>query len=80
MTPSTPYSVVFAATARRGMNRLPMHVAAALSEHITGALADSPRRLGKPLEAPYEGIWSTRRGDYRAWWPWSASSASRSGR
>ncbi|MGH9216877.1 MAG: type II toxin-antitoxin system RelE family toxin [Acidimicrobiales bacterium] len=66
MTTPAPYSVAFAATARRGMNRLPWHVATTLFEHITGAVAKNPRRLGKPLEAPYDGVWSTRRGEYRA--------------
>ncbi|MGQ0777226.1 MAG: type II toxin-antitoxin system RelE family toxin [Pseudonocardiales bacterium] len=68
MTPPTPYSVAFAAAARRGMNRLPEHVAAALFEHLTGALASNPHRLGKPLDKPYDGIWSTRRGEYRAFY------------
>lgn len=50
------------------MNRLTWQVATALFEHLTGAVADNPRRLGKPLEAPYDGVWSTRRGEYRAFY------------
>jgi mRNA interferase RelE/StbE len=28
------------------------------------APCENPHRLGKPLEAPYDGVWSTRRGEY----------------
>jgi mRNA interferase RelE/StbE len=35
-------------------------------EHITGPLVGNPRRLGKPLEEPYDDVWTTRRGEYRA--------------
>lgn len=31
-----------------------------------GPVAENPWRLGKPLEAPFDDVWSTRRGDYRA--------------
>lgn len=61
-----PYAVAFTPAARRGLARLPLAVAAALFEHITGPLADNPRRLGKPLEEPYDDVWTTRRGEYRA--------------
>ncbi len=29
------------------------------------ALAENPRRRGKPLGADFVGLWSARRGDYR---------------
>lgn len=61
-----PYAVTFTPAARRGLARLPLAAAAAMFEHITGPLAGNPRRLGKPLEAPYDGVWTTRRGEYRA--------------
>lgn len=48
------------------MNHLPLTAAVALHEHLTGPVADNPRRLGKELDKPYEGLWSTRRGEYRA--------------
>ena len=60
------YSVVFTAAARRGMNRLPLSAATALYEHITGPVAGNPHRLGKQLDAPLDGLRSTRRGEYRA--------------
>jgi mRNA interferase RelE/StbE len=48
------------------MNRLPLSVAAAVHEHLSGAVVDNPHRLGKQLDAPYQALWSTRRADYRA--------------
>jgi mRNA interferase RelE/StbE len=38
----------------------------ALYEHLTGPVAGNPHRLGKPLDAPFDELRSTRRGDYRA--------------
>ena len=66
MTNAARYAVTFTPPARRRMDKLPLEAAVALFEHITGPVADNPRRLGKPLEAPYDGVWTTRRGDYRA--------------
>jgi mRNA interferase RelE/StbE len=60
------YTVLYTAAARRQMNRLPLPAAAAIHEHLMGPVAENPRRLGKQLDAPYEGLWSTRRGEYRA--------------
>ena len=48
------------------VTRLPLSAASALYEHLTGPVADNPHRLGKPLEAPFNEVWTTRRGDYRA--------------
>jgi mRNA interferase RelE/StbE len=48
------------------MNKLPVEAAVALYEHLTGPVAQNPHRLGKPLEVPYDGVWTTRRGEYRA--------------
>ncbi len=64
--PPHPYTVTFTPAARQRMDKLPLTAAVALFEHITGPVANNPRRLGKPLEQPYEGVWTTRRGDYRA--------------
>lgn len=35
-------------------------------EHLTGQVVKSPYRLGKPLDAPFDDVRTTRRGDYRA--------------
>jgi len=40
-------------------------VAAAAWELVTGALANDPHRVGKPLRGPYEGLYAARRGTYR---------------
>jgi mRNA interferase RelE/StbE len=60
------YAVTFTPAARRRLGKLPLSAATALFEHLTGPVAANPRRLGKPLDAPFEEVLSTRRGDYRA--------------
>ena len=61
-----PYDVVFTKSARRALeNTLPESVAAAAFEFIVGALAENPRRVGKPLREPLAPLYSARRGDYR---------------
>ena len=64
--PGAPYVVVFTPAARRGLDKLPLPAAMALYEHLTGPVAGNPYRLGKPLDAPFEELRSTRRGDHRA--------------
>jgi len=59
-----PWDVQLTAPARRQLDRLPISVAAAVMKTL-GAIADSPRRLGKPLRFELEGHWSARRGPYR---------------
>jgi mRNA interferase RelE/StbE len=49
----------------RGLHRLPPKAAAAIVEFITGALAEDPHRLSKPLVNELAGMRSARRGDYR---------------
>ena len=44
---------------------LPEPVASAVWEFVHGALADAPRRVGKPLRGDLGGFWSARRGQYR---------------
>jgi mRNA interferase RelE/StbE len=66
MSEPSPYAIDFTPAARRGLARLPLPAATALHEHLTGPVAGNPYRLGKPLEAPFDDVWSTRRGDYRA--------------
>jgi mRNA-degrading endonuclease RelE of RelBE toxin-antitoxin system len=52
------------APARREFDRLPISVAAAVLETLD-AIAQNPRRLGKPLMLEHEGRLSARRGPYR---------------
>ncbi len=66
MKPPAPFTVEFAPSARRRMDKRPLEAAVALYEHLIGPVAQNPHRLGKPLEVPYDGVWTTRRGDYRA--------------
>jgi mRNA interferase RelE/StbE len=61
-----PYEVVWSAPAKRAVGKeLPETVAAAAVELILGSLRDDPYRVGKPLHAPMEGLWSARRATYR---------------
>lgn len=66
MSEPGPYAVVFTPAARRALARLALSVAAAMYEHLAGPVAGNPRRLGKQLDLPLEGVWTTRRGEYRA--------------
>ncbi|MBS9533974.1 type II toxin-antitoxin system RelE/ParE family toxin [Mycobacterium sp. M1] len=60
-----PYRIEVDGSARRDLERLPHKIAAAMVEFITGALADNPHRLSKPLRAELASYRSARRGDYR---------------
>lgn len=63
---STPYAVFLSPGARRSLEtRLPLAVASAVWEFISGPLAEDPHRVGKPLLEPLKGLWSARRGAYR---------------
>ena len=66
MTSAGPYAITFTPAARRRLSSLPLPAATALYEHLTGPVAETPRRLGKPLDAPFDDVLSARRGDYRA--------------
>ena len=44
---------------------LPVAVAAAVTEFLTGILLDNPHRVGKPLARELAGYHSARRGAYR---------------
>jgi mRNA interferase RelE/StbE len=59
-----PWRVVVLPPARREFDRLPITVAAAALETLE-AIAENPRRLGKPLMLEHEGRFSARRGPYR---------------
>jgi mRNA interferase RelE/StbE len=54
-----------APSAARSLERLPEPVAAAVVEFLTGALLESPKRVGRPLVRQLAGYWSARRGAYR---------------
>ncbi len=62
---STGLSAQLAASADRGLARLPETAAAAVVEFTVGALSDGPKRVGHPLRREPTGQWSARRGPYR---------------
>jgi Cytotoxic translational repressor of toxin-antitoxin stability system len=59
------YEVIFAATARRDLQRIPPRIVPAIIEFVFGDLAKTPRRVGKPLKRELEGSYSASRGPYR---------------
>ncbi|WP_322753435.1 type II toxin-antitoxin system RelE/ParE family toxin [Frankia sp. Cas3] len=61
-----PYEIALSRRARRNLHEdLPLEVAAAALETIQRAIAVNPRRVGKPLDEPFDGFYSARRGTYR---------------
>jgi mRNA interferase RelE/StbE len=61
-----PYAVLLSRQARRNLNEnLPVEVAIAATETIEHAIAINPARVGKPLDEPFDGYYSARRGTYR---------------
>jgi mRNA-degrading endonuclease RelE of RelBE toxin-antitoxin system len=64
------YSLSLAPSAERALAEgppkgLPLAVAAAVTEFLTGPLLANPQRLGKPLVGQLRGYHSARRGAYR---------------
>jgi mRNA interferase RelE/StbE len=64
------YTLSLAPSARRVLvegppRGLPLAVAAAVTEFLTGPLLDNPHRVGKPLTRELAGYHSARRGPYR---------------
>jgi Cytotoxic translational repressor of toxin-antitoxin stability system len=59
------YEVIFAATARRNLQRIPPRIVAAIIAFVFGDLALTPKKVGKPLKRQLEGSYSARRGPYR---------------
>ena len=64
------YALSLAPSARRLLveappRGLPVAVAAAVTEFLTGALLDNPNRVGKPLARELAGYHSARCGAYR---------------
>ncbi len=63
---SPRYEVRFSKSAKRALTHdLPEKVAAAAFEFISGALSETPHRVGKQLQEPLFPLYSARRGEYR---------------
>ncbi len=63
---SERYDLIIKPQARHALaEALAPSVAFAAWEFIVGPLRDNPRRVAKPLLAPFQGDWSGRRGHYR---------------
>lgn len=60
-----PYRVRLSSAAVRSLRAIPARTAEALVTFVFTALAENPRRRGRPLSADFAGLWSARRGDYR---------------
>jgi mRNA interferase RelE/StbE len=61
----TSWSVHLSPTAVRALDRLPLKIATAIAEFITGTLPTDPYLLSKPLRFEFAGWRVARRGDYR---------------
>jgi mRNA interferase RelE/StbE len=59
------WSVQLSPVAARSLDQLPLKVATAIVEFITGTLSSDPRRFSKPLRYELTGWHVARRGDYR---------------
>ncbi len=60
------HTLIITPTARRQLaQHLPQAVAFAAHEFIVRALLDNPQRVGKRLQAPFDGRRVARRGTYR---------------
>jgi mRNA-degrading endonuclease RelE of RelBE toxin-antitoxin system len=61
-----PYTVMLSRQARKNLSEnLPIDVAIAATETILHGIAVNPSRAGKPLNEPFDGYYSARRGTYR---------------
>lgn len=65
MSDADPWAVEVSGEARRQLQKLPLRIAPAIVEFITGPLAANPYRLSKPLTNELAAYRSARRGDYR---------------
>jgi mRNA-degrading endonuclease RelE of RelBE toxin-antitoxin system len=60
------YELILSPAARRALpDGLPPAAAFAAWEFISGPLLLRPKAVGTPLRAPFEGMWTARRGEYR---------------
>ncbi len=66
MTDPARFDLTLSPGARRALTELlPPPAAFACWEFLNGPLRHAPRRVGTPLRAPFAGLWSARRGEYR---------------
>lgn len=64
--PEERYRLILAPGARRALtDLLPEAAALAAWEFVSGPLVSAPRRVGAPLQSPFDGHWCARRGEYR---------------
>ena len=61
----TPWRLVVASSAERGLHRLPPKVASAIVEFMVGPLLENPHLMGKPLLRELSGYQAARRGVYQ---------------
>lgn len=61
----TRWRLVVAASAERGLSRLPPKLASAIVGFMVGPLIDNPHRVGEPLLRELSGYLAARRGVYR---------------
>lgn len=59
------YEVIFAATARRDLRRIPPRIVPAIIEFAFGDLARTPRKVGNRSGENSKASYSARRGPYR---------------
>lgn len=60
------YEVEITPEGLRHLDRLPAKVRAAVIETVLGSIAENPQRAGKPLRGELDGLYSARRGEFRA--------------
>jgi len=61
----TGYEIAWTPAALRNFDELPEKVAFAILEFASVTLTEDPLRVGKTLNAPFGGMRSARRGQYR---------------
>lgn len=61
----TPWKLVVATSAERGLDRVPPKLASAIVEFMVGPVIDNPHRVGKPPLRELGGYFVARRGAYR---------------
>jgi len=49
----------------KSLSTIPEKIQPSIIEFLYGSLATDPYRVGKPLVAPLDGMYSARRGEYR---------------
>jgi mRNA interferase RelE/StbE len=61
-----PYEIRLSSGVKRALSEtLPSTTAVAAWEFIRGPLCERPRAVGTELGPPFQGLWRTRRGQYR---------------